>query len=496
MPEDRSPQLLFIGAAGTVTGSATLIDYPGSGSANERPRRRILVDCGLYQEQEAPVSPSAESFSPSASSLFPVDPSSIDDVVVTHAHLDHAGYLPRLQREGFCGTIHCTPPTVELLKLVLTDAARIAGNAAGGTPPPYREADIRATLTLLHPLVYGQWRDLGEGIRLRLWNAGHILGSASIEICGTDGSLPEHVVFSGDIGTGTSPLLPPPEAPSGPAHLVVEATYGGRNRVALSPAQRREKLCQLVLTGLQRGGPVLIAAFAIERTQELLADFAMLHDRGLLSGVPIFIDSPLACRVTGIFDHWLGRELQGIMHRGNFHFIASSSGSRTLDQTPRNAVIVASGGMCEGGRIRHHLAAMLPDAACTVILSGYQAPGTLGQVLLEKPQHADIDGQTVALRARIMAMDFYSGHADHTHLLDWIHARKHRPGALFINHGNDRARRALAMAADQALCGKTEIHLPLAMECFLLRTEGAESLGLFRPDPVRLNSAPKGGQPP
>ncbi len=475
MPQDSAPQLFFIGAAGTVTGSATLIDYPDNGS--QYGRRRILVDCGLYQGREGPASPSAVP-------LFPVDPSSIDDVVITHAHLDHAGYLPRLQREGFRGTIHCTPPTAELLTLVLTDAARVAGNTTGSTPLPYRDADIRATLALLRPLAYGQWRELGNNVRLRLWNAGHILGSASAELSGADTALPEHIVFSGDIGTGTSPLLPRPEAPSGPAHLIVEATYGGRNRAALSPTQRRERLCQLVLTGLRRGGPVLIAAFAIERTQELLADFALLHDRGLLSTVPVFIDSPLASRVTSIFDRRLGPELQGIMHRGNFHFIAGDSGSRALDQAPRSAVIVASGGMCEGGRIRHHLAAMLPDEACTVILSGYQAPGTLGRTLLEKPPHVEIDGQTVAVRAEIATMDFYSGHADHAQLLDWIAARRHQPGALFINHGTDPARQALAAALRRADLGGSGIYLPAPLERFALKPAGASSLG-----PAPLNSA-------
>ncbi len=485
------PHLCFIGAAGTVTGSATLLICPAAPPCR-RPPRRILIDCGLYQGQEVPTPP--HTALPAEAPLFPVDPALIDDIVITHAHMDHAGYLPRLQREGFSGSIHCTPPTAELLSVILSDAARIGTENSDPAPPSYRQADVRAALGLIKPLTYGDWRDLGDGIRLRLWNAGHILGSASAELSGTDGGLPAHIVFSGDIGTGTSPLLPPPEAPSGPAHLVVESTYGGRNRPTLSPRQRQERLCQLVLEGLRRGGPVLIAAFAIERTQELLADFAMLHDRGHLANVPVFIDSPLASRATDIFTHWLGGELRDIMRRGNFHFIGAATGSQALDEPRRGAVIIASGGMCEGGRIRHHLAAMLPDAACTVILSGYQAPGTLGHALCKKPAHIAIDSQNVPVRATISRVDFYSAHADQRHLLDWIRARKHQPGALFINHGNNAARQALAMAAKRLLPGKTEIHLPSPMECFLLRAAGAENLGPFGQG--LLSSAPEGGQPP
>jgi metallo-beta-lactamase family protein len=439
--------LAFHGAAGSVTGSCFLLRLGD---------RSVLIDCGMFQGnktlQELNRRP------------LPFDAAALDAVLLTHAHIDHSGLVPRLPLEGFKGPILATAGTVDLLGFMLPDSGFIQESEArrfsrrnrqrgeAQAEPIYSKADAERCLDLIHPIPMGMWRQLCPGMRARFWDAGHILGSASIEIeaAGQKSQPPVRLLFSGDLGPGDKPFHLDPEGPINPDWLIVEATYGGRDRVVLHPDERRRLLAETLKAAFARGGPVVIPAFAVERTQELLYDLDRLFDARALPMADIFLDSPLAINITRIFD----RHLPDINEpgtpppfaRNNLHLVEDVEASKGLSRIKGAAIIIAASGMCEAGRIRHHLKNNLWRREATVILTGYQAPGTLGRLLAEGVRRVRIHGEEIIVKAQIDNFDAYSGHADRQGLLRWIESRGRIGRGTFIVHGEEAERQALAAA--------------------------------------------------
>ncbi|WP_066559673.1 MBL fold metallo-hydrolase RNA specificity domain-containing protein [Croceicoccus bisphenolivorans] len=429
--------LTFHGAAQTVTGSCMEFAHGG---------QSLLVDCGMFQGSRT-----LETLNNGA---FAFDPSRIPAVVLTHAHIDHSGLLPKLVAQGFDGVIWCTGQTADLLEYMLADAGRIqeadtqrrnrrrdrAGEKAFA--PAYTEADALAAWRLCRKVGLEEWFEPAGGIRARLWNAGHILGAASVELVAGGVKL----MCSGDLGPENKAFLSDPEGPSGFDHLVCESTYGGREREDVTIEQRRKLLGTEVRAALARGGNLIIPVFALERTQELMLDLAFLLREGEVPDVPVFIDSPLASKVTGVFSRY-SAELEDtggwdIFAHSSFHFTGDVSESIRLNSVS-GAIIMAASGMCEGGRIRHHLMHNLHRPDSTVLFVGFQARGSLGRVILEGAKTVRISGTDVRVRAQIRRIDHYSAHADQGGLVDWIGARMPVSGTVFLDHGEPEGTEAL-----------------------------------------------------
>jgi metallo-beta-lactamase family protein len=433
-------EIIFHGAAETVTGSCTELVLG---------RRRILIDCGLFQGSR---SLERLNFQP-----FRFKPSAIDAVILTHAHIDHSGLLPRLCAQGFSCTIWTTEPTRDLAAFMLADSARLQQNDVEHrnrrrdrsdeqpVEPLYRPEDVDLAMTLFEPIELDHWFEPAPGFRARLWNAGHILGSASIEVEAGGVST----LFSGDIGPASKSLEPPAEAPAGIDHVICEATYGDRDRPDVTVAERRAILQTEVTAALRRGGNLIIPVFAVERTQELLLDLAMLIDREAIPQRPIFIDSPLATRVTSVFEdgHLAETEDGAIFRHTAFHFVDTTAESVRLNSLS-GAIILAGSGMCEGGRVRHHLIHNLARADSTVLFVGYQAQGTLGRSIVDGAKRVRISGHDIAVRAHIARIDTYSAHADRGDILRWIRARHPIAGSLFLDHGEKPALESLRVTLD------------------------------------------------
>ena len=431
------PLLTVHGAARTVTGSC--FEIAGGG-------RRVLVDCGLFQGTRTVEALNREPFG--------FDPKGIDAILLTHAHLDHSGLLPRLVREGFRGPVWCTRATRDLLRIMLPDAARIQeqdserrnrrADRADEPPiePLYSLADAEAAVGLARPVELGQEFEAAPGLGSRYWNAGHILGSASIELLAGGTRL----LFSGDLGPEQKAFHLDPQGPVGIDHLFCESTYGDREREPATIEQRRTILEKEVKAALARGGNLVVPVFALERTQELLLDLARLINSGRLAHAQVFIDSPLAGRATEIFRRHQ-RELEDlgdgeIFRHPSFHFTETVEQSMRLNALS-GAIILSASGMCEAGRIRHHLRYNLPRSDSTILFVGFQAQGTLGRTLADGAGRVRISGRDVAVRAQIRRIDSYSAHADRSELIAWVEARKPVRGSLFLTHGEEPALEAL-----------------------------------------------------
>lgn len=428
-----SPVATIHGAARTVTGSCFEVLFG---------RRRVLVDCGLFQGPRTLEALNREPFA--------FDPASVDAVLLTHAHIDHSGLIPRLVAQGFKGQIWCTGPTGDLLGEMLPDAAKIQEQEAErrnrradrADEPPfeplYRSADAEAALERLRPVRLGDQVEPVAGFQARFWNAGHILGSASIQLFAGGVTM----LFSGDLGPGEKSFHPDPEGPYDLDHVFCESTYGGRNRETVTIDERRGLLEAEVKAALARGGNLIVPVFALERTQELLLDLARLINGGRLPHARVFIDSPLASRATAIFRrhrHELEDLGDGeIFRHPAFHFVESVEASRGLNNLS-GAIILAASGMCEAGRIRHHLRHNLGRRDSTILFVGFQAQGTLGRIILDGARRVRISGQDVAVKATVRRIDSYSAHADHDEIVAWAKARRPVHGSLFLTHGENGA---------------------------------------------------------
>ena len=429
--------LHVFGAAGCVTGSCFLIDTGKS---------KILVECGMFQGTKTLKE---LNYRP-----LPFDPTTIDAVLLTHAHIDHSGLLPKLFVAGYSGPIFATAGTRDLCAVLLPDAGAIQEievdqlnrrnrrRARTVVQPIFTASDARDTMQLFQSTPFEQWVPVASGVKARWWNAGHILGSASIEIEIEDGNQggPLRLCFSGDLGPGGRDLADDPKGPSNIDHLIVESTYGNVERANVGAEARRKILADQLKAAHAAGGPLLIPAFAVERTQELIVDLLDLMESTEAPPGPIFLDSPLAIKACDVF---LRRGQVGsgenpfsaLRESRLLRFSESVAESRDLENQRGWHIIVAASGMCDAGRVRHHLRRLLPREEATVLIVGYQAIGTLGRLLLEGKRNVRIQGDEIAVRARVQDIDVYSGHADATGLLNWIQARKPISGSVFLTHG-------------------------------------------------------------
>jgi metallo-beta-lactamase family protein len=439
-------KITFLGAAREVTGSSYLV---------ETDTVRFLVDCGMFQGgREAP----ARNRNP-----FLFDPGTLDFVLVTHAHIDHSGLLPKLMLAGFNGPIYATRPTVDLLAVMLLDsghiqeseARRLARRHRSAKPPTplYTVQDAQQCLTLLNPVAYDEHLEPRPDITCRFRDAGHILGSAIIEIWVTEGARKVKFVISGDLGQPGRPILNDPTVIEEADVLLIESTYGDRLHKDL-PATLNELAEVIEYTLLERHGNVIIPAFAVGRTQEVIYQLHQLSRQGRLRDLNIFVDSPMATAATEItkkyltlFDdeaqelarwHAAGRDLP------NLRFIGSVEESMALNQIRSGAIIISASGMCTAGRIKHHLRYNLPQRESAVLITGFQAQGTLGRRLVEGAKRVSIFGKDIPVRASIHTLGGFSAHADQAALLDWASGFQRAPRHTFVVHGEESA--ALAFA--------------------------------------------------
>lgn len=476
---DRPITLSFHGAAGTVTGSSFLLD---TGQA------RVLIDCGMFQgaksEKELNYLP------------FPFEVGSLDAVLLTHAHIDHSGLLPKLVRAGFERPIFATRQTVDLAGVMLPDSAHIQEievehlnrrsrrRGRKTVEPIYTLTDAIACQALFKGVGYQEAIDVAPGIVARFWNAGHLLGSASIELTIASEAEPLRILFSGDIGGNAKLLQPEPGGPAGLDYVICESTYGGTDRGPVSDKSRRDALCKEVLAARSAGGALLIPSFAVERTQEVLTDLALLIASGALPRIQIHIDSPLATRATQVFaqhaaelDH--GSDLLAALKSPDVHFTESVEDSIALDTITDFHIVISASGMCDAGRIRHRLKNWLWNERATVLMVGFQAQGTLGRILLDGAKEVRIQGDEIVVRARIRTLDLYSGHADGAELVQWLRDREPIRRGLFLVHGEPESLLALKDRV-ASLLPADRVIIPEIDSCFALTRSGAQPYGTPR----------------
>lgn len=473
-------RLHVFGAAHTVTGSCHMF---------ETETGRFLVDCGMFQGSKTVKELNYRD--------FPFSPAAIDTVLITHAHIDHTGLLPKLVRAGFTGRIRATFGTADLCSYMLPDAGHIQEsevehlnrrNSARGrrtVEPIYTEEDARRTLEFFEPVGYEEWEPVIPGVRARWWNAGHILGSASIEI-EFAGPEPLRVLCSGDLGPEAKLLEADAEAPAGFDHVLCEATYGDTDRPDVTADERRRRLAREVNGAAKAGGALIIPAFAVERTQELIVDLVELMDRREIPAAPIYINSPLAIHATDVFlrharDLDEGIDLPRLLASPRLHFTETADDSRAIERVVGFHIIVAASGMCDAGRVRHHLKQWLWDPRATVLLVGYQAVGTLGRILSEGARSVRIQGDEIVVNARIRRMDEYSGHADAVELQRWIGERTPIRRGLFLVHGEQRALDAFALRLERDLRNGPSIIIPQLDEVFDLTAARPTAAGTHLP---------------
>lgn len=474
-----SVTIRFCGAARTVTGSCHLFETRSG---------RFLVDCGLFQ---GPKTLKELNYG-----AFPFRPRDVDAVLLTHAHIDHSGLLPKLVHNGFAGRILATRGTIDLCSYMLPDAGSIQEsevaslnrrNAARGraeVTPIYTQADAIAAMQSFTPVDYETWIDVIPGVRARYWNAGHLLGSASIEIEVADdaGSKPMRILASGDIGPDAKLLQPDPDAPAGFDYVISESTYGNRERPPITPDARRARLAAEVREAATRKGALLIPAFAVERTQELIVDLVDLMERGEVPSAPIFLDSPLAIRATEVFRKHAASldpdiDVRRLLNSPQLRFTETVDESKAIAKLTGFHVVIAASGMCDAGRIRHHLRNWLWNARATVLLVGFQAQGTLGRFLADGAKAVRIQGNEIKVAAHIRSIDDYSGHADGSELARWIAARRPIARGLFLVHGEEPAVAGLAERVSERIIPAAKVFQPLLDDVYDLSPAAPTPLG-------------------
>lgn len=437
--------LQFLGAAGTVTGSKFLLDVGGS---------RALIDCGLFQGLKELRLRNWET--------LPVNPASITWVLLTHAHIDHTGYLPRLVRDGFKGPVYATLGTADLLKILLPDSAKLQeedadyANRKGfskHTPalPLYTEQDANAALKLVQKVSYEQDVRLNKFLAARFVPAGHILGSSFIEIRITEQDRdPVKVVFSGDLGRYDEPILNDPAPETEADYLLIESTYGDRLHDHANP---KDRLAEIINETVARGGKIIIPAFAVGRTQTLVYFLRELEDEGRIPVLPVAVDSPMGAEATRLYskhreDHDFDMNRLNNLNKNplatrNFSLVQGRNGSKALKDQQGSAIIISASGMATGGRVVHHLAQWLPDRASSVVFVGYQAVGTRGRRLQDGEKQVKIHGQLVPVHAHIESIGSLSAHADCGEVMRWLAGFKRPPRKTFVVHGEAGSAAAL-----------------------------------------------------
>lgn len=430
-----------MGAAHEVTGSCSLLEAAG---------KKILIDCGMEQGPDIYQNCS-----------LPVAANDIDYVLLTHAHIDHSGKLPVLIHDGYSGNIYATLATCKLCEIMLMDSAHIQESEAmwrnrkaqrsGADPfiPMYTIEDAQRTLTHFSPCSYNAPFQLDDNISVKFIDAGHLLGSSSIEITVTENGETKTLLFSGDLGNVDRPIIRDPQKPENADYVVIESTYG--TRLHGERPDYMTQLTKIVQETLDAGGNVVIPSFAVGRTQELLFIFREIKEKNLVKGhgnFEVWIDSPLAVEATHIYDSGLldyyDDDMRALIEKGidvlqfsGLHVAVTSYESAAINDNPNPKVIISASGMCEAGRIRHHLKHNLWKQNSTVLFVGYQAEGTLGRRIIEGAKSVKLFGEEIAVNARIETMKGISGHADQRILLNWLGALKNKPTMVFVNHGGD-----------------------------------------------------------
>ncbi len=442
-------KISFLGAAHQVTGSKTLVEWMDN--------RYFLVDYGMEQGENEFVQAD-----------LPVSPSVIEYIFLTHAHIDHSGLLPLLYKQGFRGVIYCTPETQNLCSIMLADSAHIQETDAAnetkknlrtGGPevqPLYTTEEAAATMKLFRPCEYGKIYMIDEGLSVRFTDAGHLLGSSFVELFLEDNGESRKLVCSGDVGNARQPIICNPQPVEEADFLLIESTYGTRLHEEVQ--QPIPTLVEILRKTFSRGGSVIIPSFAVGRTQELLYFFREIKQHRLLPeypDFPVYVDSPLANEATAVFlqcgKECLDDETRRIMAEGTnpiwfdgLKTTVSSDESKALNDDPTPKVILSSGGMCEGGRIRHHLKHNIWNEKNTILFAGYQAVGTLGRIIFDGAKSVKIFGEQIDVNAEIALLAGLSGHADQRGLLDWISCFSAKPKMVFVNHGDDSSCTAFA----------------------------------------------------
>ncbi|MBN2286714.1 MAG: MBL fold metallo-hydrolase [Tissierellales bacterium] len=442
-------KIKFTGATGVVTGSCHYIEYDG---------KKILLDCGLFQGKKEIEQLNENN--------FPFNPEEIDYLILSHAHIDHSGRIPLLVKKGFKGKIYASNPTYDLCTIMLMDSAHIHETEAewksvkamrkGGDPvePLYTSEDAQKSLSYFKPILYEQYEEIDELLTIRFTDAGHILGSSIVELWFKEDGKTTKVVFSGDIGMKNKPIIRDPAIVEKADYLIIESTYG--NRLHESPEERVEKLAETILSTIKNRGTVVIPSFAVGRTQEIIYELNQHYDgesefKREFSKIPVYIDSPLASKATEIFKKnadVFDEEARERIFSGdnplefkNLRFTQTVEESKALNLSNEPKVIISASGMCNAGRIRHHLKHNLWKKNSTVIFVGYQAEGTLGRTLKDGVKEVRIFGEDISVKSNIVSIEGFSGHADKDGLLEWISGFKELPKAIFIVHGEEESRK-------------------------------------------------------
>jgi len=442
------PKLTFHGATDGVTGSAYLLEGRGS---------RVLLECGLFQGSRAEEAANAEP--------FPFDVGSLDAVVISHAHLDHAGRLPKLVAAGYAGSIYMTRPTLELLQIMLRDAASLQERDAEWenkrrrrsgkeeVEPLYTMEDAEAALAQCHGIAYGQRMEVCEGVSVCFRDAGHILGSAIVELFVEDGGDERKLVHTGDLGNSEMALLRDPELIREADVLLMESTYGDREHRSMDDTL--EEFADIIEHASQGRGNILIPCFAVGRSQEIIFHLGELYQQGRLHNHRVYLDSPMAIAATEVYHRFQNvfNEEDAALLQGSqssslhhllpiLHYSRSSEESMALNRMKEGAIIIAGSGMCNGGRIRHHLKHNLWRKGAHVVIVGFQARGTPGRALVDGARTLHVVGEEIAVRAQVHTLGGFSAHAGQSQLLDWISGFQQRP-RVFLIHGEDEAKAAL-----------------------------------------------------
>jgi len=442
--EKKMPSLTFLGATGTVTGSRFLLKTNS---------KQYLIDCGLFQGlKELRL----RNWEP-----FPVAPDTIDAVILTHAHIDHTGYLPCLVKNGFHGPVYATTATTDLCQIMLPDSAHLQEEDAAyankkhftkHSPalPLYTGEDAKKAVSLFKPIPYGSVLNLDDGVSLTFRDAGHILGSAFVDIRLQNDGKELRLLFSGDLGRPNQPILRDPHTVFSADYLVIESTYGDRLH---GSADTKKEVARIINESIERGGVLVIPSFAVGRTQELLYTIRELEETNLIPHLPIYVDSPMAINATQIFiknkqDYDLESkvlELEGkaILQTAKLHFAQTQQQSKAINAINNRAIIISASGMVTGGRILHHMFNRLPNPKNTVLFIGYQALGTRGRTILEGAESVKIHGQYVPIRAHVENISGFSAHADYNEILAWLASFNNAPRKVFIVHGEPEQSRSL-----------------------------------------------------
>jgi len=449
----------FLGAAMSVTGSCYLITTD---------KYKFLLDCGQFQGSKILEKLNFEKFG--------FDPTTIDFMILSHAHIDHCGRIPLLTKRGFRGKIYCTDATGDLVEIMLKDSGYIHEKEAewdnkkalrAGRPlvePLFTVEDAAASLQYLSPVLYDQLIDINPDIKVRFRDAGHILGSSILELWVQEGDRGSKVVFSGDLGMKNKPLLRDPAIIEEADYLIMESTYG--NRLHESSKDSLEQFIQIILKTIKREGTVVIPSFAVGRTQELIYQLNMYYDKDeefkrVMKDIMVYVDSPMATSATEVFRknaQVFNDETRDYILKGdnpldfkNLRFTRSSEESKQLNLIDEPKIIISASGMCDAGRIKHHLKHNLWNEKSSIIIVGYQAPGTLGRSIVEGDKNVSIFGDRIHINAEIYDLEGFSGHADKDGLLEWLSGFKKMPRKVFLVHGEEEAKQAFANTVKQAL---------------------------------------------